>query len=136
MKMDDFQKLKDKIEQELKITDENVMDKSIQLSNLYSIILKIYSKELRALKEKQLEKDKVFGELYLQYRHKFDYNVETKAEAETYIRADPKYYQVALEFVQIEVQVKFLEQALSHIDNLGFRIKNYIDLKKMKLGLM
>jgi len=136
MKTEDFQKLKDKIEQELKITEDNVMDKSIQLSNLYSMVLKIYSKELRALKEKQLEKDKTFGELYLHYRHKFDYNVETKAEAETYIKADPKFYQVALEFVQIEVQVNFLEKTLTHIDNLGFRIKNYVDLKKMKLGLM
>jgi hypothetical protein len=136
MKSDDFQKLKDKIEQELKITEDNVMEKSIQLSNLYSIILKIYSKELRFLKEKILDKDKIFGELYLHYRHKFDYNVETKAEAETYIKADPKYYQIALECAQVEVQVVFLEKTLTHIDNLGFRIKNFVDLKKIKLGLM
>lgn len=138
MKTEDFQKLKDIIEQELKITEENVMDKSIQLSNLYSMILKIYSKELRALKEKKLEIDRCFGINYAKLKNEgyFGRNVESIKEAEIYIFNDNQYYQLKLEYSQIETQVEILQKYLSQIDNLGFRIGNYITLKKMKLGLM
>jgi len=138
MKTEDFQKLKDRIEIELKVTEDNVMEKSIQLSNLYSMVLKIYSKELKSLKEKKLEIDRCFGINYAKYKNE-GYNgrsVESIKEAEIYIFNDNQYYQLKLEFSQIETQVNFLEKTLTHIDNLGFRIKNFVDLKKMKLGLL
>lgn len=134
MKNEDFQKLKKFVEKELKIEESNVMEKSIQLSNLYTKFLQIYTRELKNLKSKHHEKAKVYGELYHHYKFKFDYQLDTKAEVESYIRADDKYYQIALEYSNLEVQVKYLEQILEQINNLGFRIKNYIDLKKISLG--
>ncbi|MFW6173021.1 MAG: recombination mediator protein UvsY [Elusimicrobiota bacterium] len=134
MKNEDFQKLKKFVEKELKIEESNVMEKSIQLSNLYTKFLQIYTRELKNLKSKHHEKAKTYGELYHHYKFKFDYQLDTKAEVESYIRADDKYYQIALEYSNLEVQVKYLEQILEQINNLGFRIKNYIDLKKISLG--
>jgi len=110
------------------------MEKSIQLSNLYSKTLQIYSKELRILKMKKVDMEKTFGELYHKYKFNFDYQLDTKAEVENYIKSDDIYYKLALEYAQQEVQVNFLEQTLGHINNMGFRIKNYIDLKKISLG--
>jgi len=136
MKVEDFQKLKDVVEKELKITDENVLEKSIQLSNFYAKFLQIYSKELKILKSLYHEKDKVYGKLYHHYKFEGDFQLDTKAEVEAYIKADDTYYKIALKYSQQEIQVKFLEQVLDHINNLGFRIKNYIDLKKMSQGLM
>lgn len=136
MKNEDFQKLRNFVEKELKIEESNVMEKSIQLSNLYTKFLQIYTRELKNLKSKHHEKAKVYGELYHHYKFKFDYQLDTKAEVESYIRADDKYYQIALEYSNLEVQVKYLEQILEQINNLGFRIKNYIDLKKISQGLM
>ena len=136
MKSEDFQKLKLKVEVELKITEENVMEKSIQLSNLYANILQIYTKELKFLKTKGHEKDKIFGELYHHYKFNFNFQLDSKGEIESYIKADNTFYNIALEYSQQEVQVKYLEQLLEHINNLGFRIKNYIDLKKISKGLM
>jgi len=134
MNQSDFQKLKSFFELELKITEQNIMEKSIQLSNLYSKTLQIYSKELRILKMKKVDMEKTFGELYHKYKFNFDYQLDTKAEVENYIKSDDIYYKLALEYAQQEVQVNFLEQTLGHINNMGFRIKNYIDLKKISLG--
>jgi hypothetical protein len=135
MQQDAFDKLKKYVDQELKITEENILDKSIQISNLYNQFLKLYNKELFDFKNKLLEKDKIYGELYHHYKFKFDYNLDTKSEIDNYIRSDEKYYQMALECVKLEVQVKFLEQILENINNLGYRIKNYIDLMKFKKGV-
>lgn len=136
MKTEDFQKLKDYVEQQLKVTDENIMAKTIELSNLQVYISKVYSKELKTLKTKGLEKDKIYAELYHHYKFKFDFALESKAEIDTYVKGDDKYYQVALEYAQLEVQMAYLEQVLSNINNLGFRINNYVALKKLKMGLI
>lgn len=134
MKIEDFQKFKDLVDKELKVDENNITSKSIQLSNVYTQFLKIYSKELKDLKAKQVERDKIYGELYHHYKFEYDHALETKAEIDTYVRKDPKFYQIALEYSQIEVQVKFLEDTLAHINNIGFRIKNYIDLQKLSKG--
>lgn len=136
MKLESFRKLKQKVEDELRLTDENIMAKSIQLSNFANKIRGLYSKEFHILRNKAAEKDKVYGELYHKYKYNYEYQLETKGEVEAYIRADDVYYKVALEYAQQEMQVKYLEETMTHINNMGFRIKNYIDLQKMKLGLM
>jgi len=136
MNADDFQKLKEKIENLLILTDDNVLDKSIQISNYYMKFLQIHSKECKDLKSKFHQREKIYGELYHQYKYNFEYSLDTKNEVEAYIKADDKYYKAALEYSQQEIQVKFLEQSLDHINNMGFRIKNYIDLVKIKKGLM
>lgn len=137
MKTDDFQKLKDRVEQELKITEDNIMDKSIQLSNMYSIILNIYTKELKNLKFKKADMDKLYGEIYhvLKKEGYEGHSVDSKTEATVYINSDPRFYPLRLEYAQLEIQVQYLEKTLSLIDNLGFRIKNFIDLQKLKKGI-
>jgi len=136
MKSESFQKLKAKVESELKITPENVEQKSLQLSNFHTQCLQLFVKELSILKKKLLDKDKIYGELYHKYKYNFDYQLDTKGEVEAYIKADDKYYQIALECAQQEVQVKYLEDTCLQINNLGFRIKNFIDLRKIDKGLL
>ncbi len=135
MENEKFQKLKNAIENELKLDDNNIMNKSIQLSNFYMSILQIYNKELKELKIKLLGKDKCYGERYHHYKFKFDYQLDSKSEIDNYVRADEIFYNKALEYSQQEIQVDFLEQSLTHINNIGFKIKNYIDLQKLKQGL-
>lgn len=136
MKNEDFQKLKELVESRLKINDDNVMNKSLDISNIQIEILKIHSKEFRLLKIKQLDKDKVYGELYHFYKFKFDHSLDSKSEIDTYIRADDKFYQIALEISQQEIQVNFLEKTLEMINTMGYKIKNYVDLQKISKGLI
>lgn len=134
MKTESYQKLKQKVEEELQLTDENVEAKSLQLSNFHNKIRNLFTKELEILKHKLIQRDKVYGELYHKYKYNFDYQLDTKGEVEAYIKSDNKYYQIAIECANQEVQVKYLEETLVHINNMGFKIKNFIDLKKMRLG--
>jgi hypothetical protein len=107
MKIEDFQKLKDFIEKEMKIDKNNILEKTIQISNLYPNLLKIYSKERRNLKNLDLLKDKLYGELYHHYKFKFDFSLDSKSEIDTYVKSDDKYYQICLEYNQQEIQVDF-----------------------------
>jgi len=136
MTKDEFKKLKLMVEKSLKITHDNVTDKTISLSTLYANLIQVYSKEVKILKTKFHDKEKIYGDLYHHYKFNFQFQLDTKAEVEAYIKADNKYYTAALEYVDQEIVVKFIEQTLDHINNIGFRIKNYIDLKKMEKGLM
>lgn len=136
MKSEHFQELKKRIESELKITPENVEEKSLQLSNFHTQCLQIFIKELGILKNKLIEKDKIYGQLYHKYKYNYQYTLETKNEVDAYIKADDLYYNIALECANIEVQVKYLEDVCMQINNLGFRIKNFIDLRKIDKGLM
>jgi hypothetical protein len=136
MTNEDFQKLKKVINSQLTITDENVMTKSVQISVIYADLMEIWSKELRELKNISHRKDKIYGDLYHHYKFKFNYQLDSAKEIDNYVKADDKYYQVALEYSNQEVIVKYLEQTLTHINNLGFRITSYVEMKKMKKGII
>ncbi|MFW6282046.1 MAG: recombination mediator protein UvsY [bacterium] len=131
-----FQELKKLIEKEIKLDESNIMEKSIQLSNLHTKMLQLYSNELKLLKNKYHEREKIFGELYEHFRFKSDYSLTTKTEIEPFIKSNDKYYKAALEYSQQEVIVKYIEQTIDQINALGFRIKNYIDLLKIKKGIL
>lgn len=145
----EFQKFKKRIEEQLKISPSNVDEKNIALSNLYINLLQIWSKEMKILKQISADKDKIYGDLYHHYRfgntpkngqiyrvnQQIDFQLDSKSEIDVYIRSDNIYYQKALEYSDQEIIVKFIEQSLDIINSLGYRIKNYIDLQKMKKGL-
>jgi hypothetical protein len=147
MTFDDFQKLKKKMVEELKVNEENVQQKSISISNLYMSVLSVYNKERYEFKKLECEKDKLYGELFHHYKYggtpqtqakygKQDYQLDTKTEIDPYIKSNPDYYDLVLKMAQIENQVNFLEQSLQNINNMGFRIKNYVELLKISKGLM
>jgi hypothetical protein len=144
MKIEDFQKLKDLVEQELKLTQENVMDKSLQLSKFYIMFLKIQSKEKRNLEIKKLEKEKVYGELYHWYKFnvadknglKFEFQLGSISEIDIYVKSNPQYHQIALECSQIENHISFLDQTLQHINSMGFTIGHYVNMLKINKGLL
>ena len=138
MKKEDYEKLKEKFEQETRITEDNIQEKSIQLSNLYSIMLNLYTRELKNLKIKKIEMERIYGEIYLDLKKngKDGIDSSSKADADIYINSDQRYYPLKIEYAQLQSQVDYLEKTLSILDNLGFRIKNYIDIVKIRKGLM
>jgi hypothetical protein len=140
---EDFEKLKIYVETEFKLTESNVLQKSLQISNLLYELTSIYSKESKLLKIQQIEKDKFYGELYRYYRYgemkgrpNFQQSLSTKSEIDPYIESDELYYKIALEVAGQEVIVNYLEQIVKSINSLGYNIKNYIDLQKFNKGIM
>ena len=136
MDLKSFSKLKEIIEKELFFNEDNVERMSLHTSNLYMKYLRVYSNEVKILKGISLEKNKIFGELMHHYKFKVDFQLDSKSEIESYIRSDEKYYNISLEYSNQEIVVEYLEKILSRINTMGFEIKNYIEIVKLKKGLI
>jgi len=130
MEIKTFKALMKKLDLELTLTEENLIEKSKKLPMLYNEYLDIFSKELRSLKKLSADKHKKFGELYKHFKYFDNHNWETKGEIETQILAHDEYYALVVEFNEQETMVKQLEMALENIKRTSFQIKNIIEYKK------
>jgi hypothetical protein len=135
MNIDQFKLLKSNTETEINVTEDNISEKSIKFTSIYNKYLSLYIQELRILKKLTLDKDKIYGELYNKFKFNNNFQLDTNKEIDVYVRADDKYYNVSLDLQNQEMVVKYLEEVLQNINNTGYRIKNYIELQKLKQGL-
>ncbi|MDD5651610.1 MAG: recombination mediator protein UvsY [Candidatus Nanoarchaeia archaeon] len=143
MKKDDFEKLKVYFQNECKLTDENILKKTLQMSNLFHEVQPIFSKEYKILKLLEIEKNKLYGQLYHYYKYgkmegkeDFKFTLETKSEIDSYIKSDELYYNKMLEYANQEIIVEYLKEIIKNINNIGYNIKNYIDLQKVYKGIV
>lgn len=130
-----FNRLKKIVEQQLRLDENNIEKMSIQSGTLYHKYLKFYLQELHILKEIGVTKDKIYGELYHKYKYEGDYQLSTKTEVDVYVKNDQKYYTKCLEEANQEIIVKYLECVVDSIMKMGFQIKNYIELIKIRNGI-
>lgn len=139
MNLEQYQVLKKKVEEDLLVDESNAAEKSLKFSSLYSKYLSLYMQELRILKTISVEKDKLYGELYHKYKFNtdkdFNYQLDSGKEIDTYVRKNESFYKKCLDFQNQEIIVKYLEETLSNLNNTGYRIKNYIELLKLKMGI-
>ena len=135
MNLEQFKVLKAKVEDDLLVDESNAAEKSLKFSSLYSKYLALYMQELRLLKTLNTDKDKLFGELYHFYKFENNFQLDSSKEIETYVRSNLKFYNKCLEFQNQEIIVKYLEEVLQNITNTGYRVKNYVELLKLKMSL-
>lgn len=135
MMMDDFKKLKKVVEKDLKWSRDTAQDKEVQLSTLYSKYLEVYIGQAYIRRKLELKKDKIYGKLYHKYKFDFEFQLDTKAEVESYIKADDEYYKIALEVANQQMITNYIEEVLKEINTIGFNIKDYIELEKLKRGV-
>ena len=138
MTEDNFNAIKLRSQRDLIIDENNVLETCLNLGKMYNNYLIVYSTEIRTLKDMNIELDKRYGDLYHKYKYgkEFDYALNNKGEVDVYINNDPSYYEYN-KFVKFqEVVVKFLEYHLECLSKMSYTIKNYIELKKIKLGVM
>ena len=135
MDIENFKSLKLKAEKDLIVNETNAADKSLEFARLYSKYTSLYMQELRILKQMSTDRDKLYGDLYHKLKFKNDYQLDSSKEIDIYIKSDESYYNKCLEFQNQEIVVKYLEETLQNITVTGYRIKNYVDLLKLKMGL-
>jgi hypothetical protein len=136
MTLDELEKLKSIFEKEISINEDNVLQMSIDITKISSKYLKIFIKEIRIKKRMEIEKDQMYGKLYHKYKHEFKFQMDSSKEIDTYVRSDDSYYNKCLELSNQEVITEFLEKALDIINRAGFSVKNYIDLMKLRSGII
>lgn len=120
-----------------KLTDDNMMDKSMELpryATKYTIMLTEQEKILKGMK---IDLDKIIQERHHYYRFgDYEFRLDTKSEIATYIDGDDKVITHKKMISFQEAVVDYLKATVSNISKTGFFIKSYIDLYKMKNGMI
>ena len=135
----DFKTLKmfeKNIESKLSATENNVHELALKLSvHEYSVVM-IWSTEKKILDDlKQKEKFK-YATLYKNLKWGGDSAISTKGDAEALIFSDEDYHKLSVEISKQQHVVDVIEKTLDTIKKTGFSIKSYIELKKLREGII
>jgi hypothetical protein len=117
------------------ITAGNIAAKSIELTNEFIRHFDLYIIEYRVFQDLQVEKQKLYSELYKKYRYDNQQEARTKTEVEPFIYSDESYYKMCLSANDQEMVVKYLEGICDAIKKLSYNIKNIIDLKNLGMQI-
>ena len=132
-----FQDLKKFTKKQLNLTTDNVMEKSLMFNNLFIHYQNLYVSERRKLKDINNTMKKTYAELYHHYKFgEFDFKLDSKTEIETYVFGDDKYYNLKLQYDKQSLQVEYIKSTMDQIQKTSFQIGHYIDLLKIKNGLV
>lgn len=135
MNVEEFQK---KVDKDLEITKDNVYEKSMNYSSIYHKYISTYYRALNKLNELKIDKDKIYGDLYHEYKFQNKnggYEISTKTEVDLYVKRDDIYIKVAKQFSNQEGIVKYLELVLDDIKSMSYTLKNYIEFEKLRMGV-
>lgn len=135
MTKSDFSTLVKYTENKLKLTKDNVFDKSVEIVNAYTEYLNLYIKELKRYRELVIDKDRLYGTLYDDFRFNNNKALKSKTEIDPYIDSNKVFYDTKIAVMEQEMVVKYLEGILDNINRMSYNIKNFIELKQMKEGL-
>jgi hypothetical protein len=135
MNLEDLKKLKRRATEDVQFNEDNAVEMSTRIPNLYQKYLSLYITELEKYKEFVATRDQLYGRLIRDEKINGDIEWKNKDEYNAVINCNDDYYSLRLRTNQQELVVKFLEDTLSNINRMSFSIKNYIDLKKFLGGL-
>jgi len=135
MDLETFRKLKKKAEEEIKFDPKNVESLCVDNSSLYQKYLDIYSTELLTLKQMKIMYDSRFGVAYKEVKYKDGYDWSKKGEVENQINTREDILELRNKMAVQEVIVEYLQNVLENIKKLSFSVKNYIDYKKVMMGM-
>lgn len=135
MDIQQFKKLKVLAEKDLQFDEKNVLQMSEKVPNLFQRYLDIYVEELKVLKGMELDREKMYGDLYKHFKYNDSYEWNQKGEIESQINSNDEYNKLKIKMAQQEFMVKYLESVLDNIKRLSFSIKNWIEIKKFQAGM-
>jgi hypothetical protein len=136
MNNETFLKIQNDFDNDIIITPDNVMNKILMIPKLYSKYLNLYIREKRLLKIINTDVDKLFKKIYHDYKFNKNFVTGTIKEIEKYVSGDDDYIKIKLKFDKQSVYVEYLEKMLQVLNGLGYQINNYVDLLKIKNGII
>ena len=136
MTLEQLSKLKKAVGAHTKITPDNVMEKSLEIPNIHSKLLNLYYDEKKELKRMKSDLAVLYRDAYVQAKFHSDYNLTTKTDFDTFAMVEEKYHKAKIECDNQELVVEYIEKAMDSVSKLGFHIKSYIELLKIKNGIV
>lgn len=133
MTLDELNKLKKEATEDLSITEQNALEKTLEVPQLFQRYLSLFLRESLILKKMRVNLDKLYGQRFRYYRE--DYGRELRAgEIEHFINSEEEYHKKNLEYQTQEAICKYLEDTTQKMKNLSFDLKNFIDLRSFLGG--
>jgi flagellar biosynthesis/type III secretory pathway protein FliH len=134
MTFEEFQK---QASLDLTVEPDTAEQKTLKISSIYLKYLDIYYSEMRKLKEIQQTKDKVYAELFHEFRKKGFEGYEIKDKnVEVYLSLNENYQKIVGEFKDQTHKVSYIENLLEQINKMSYNIKNFVDIMKLKAGMI
>ena len=133
LKIDKLAELYARVEADFTLNEGNVMEKSLRAPILYNKWMMEFTKRSLELKQKMVNLEKIAGRKTKYFKE--EYNRDLKVgEIEKYLFTDDEYVNIYRQTRELEVICAYLEGITKKMSNLGFDVKNYIELKKFLNG--
>lgn len=133
MDLNQFIAVKKEVVEKLDLNERNVSEINMKSARYYTYYLDMYCEELDEYKKCKLGLDEVAGGLYKKYKETYNREL-TKGEIEAYIKQEKTYCGAKRKVDFQEIVTLYLENVLKEINNMNFKIKNLIELKKFYAG--
>lgn len=132
MNQSELNKIKKDLEDDLKITDDNVLDKTKTVPHLYQKYLSVYIKESMLLKKLKSDLDEFYG---LAFKKLFEGDRKlNKGEIDQFICAEKEYVNMKRQMEFQEQVCIFLEKSVDNVKAMSYNLNNYISLRKFLGG--
>lgn len=129
-----FIKLKKVVMNDVKITEDNLLEKAKKIPFIYHRYLDLFIAETKKLKSLKIETEKLYAKKYHKFKFEHDFALNNKGEIDVYINGDDEYYEMKRKYNWQIIVVKYLEETLENINRMSFAVNNTIKLKEFYSG--
>lgn len=133
-----FLTLQKQVMKDLKLTRDNVQDKILEMPIIYTRYRKLYYDQRKLLKNinSDIKKTKKNRYHYYKFGKDFEYSLDNNTERMIYVDGDDEMCDLYMLHDRQEAIVEFLKDTISQITKMSYLIRSYVDLEKMRNGLM
>jgi len=120
------------------LTRDNVNDKLLEMAVIYTKYRKLYYDQKTVLKNIDLEIKKTKKKRYHYYKfgEDFEFRLDNATERMIYVDGDEELCDLYLLYDKQESIVDFLKDTMSQINKMSYLIRSYVDLEKMRNGIL
>ena len=131
-----FIQLQKRIIKDIELTKDNVQEKILELPILYTKYRKLYFEQRRILKNISNEIKQTKKERYHYYKFSAGFRLDSATEIKLYVDGDDELCTLRLLYDKQDGIVSFLEQTVQDISRMSYLIRSYVDLEKLRNGVM
>lgn len=131
--------LKVQFEEDIKISEEMIDRQIISIPKIMAKYIFFYSDTLKDMSNISCEKDELFYSFMIEYRggktdiSQFTWNA---TELKKMIETSPRFMELTRKELELQSNLKVVEEMISNIKSIGYSMNNYISYKKLMNGVI
>lgn len=128
--------LQKKINTDLLLTVDNIKLKILELPIIFNKYKKIFMTQKKLLQEINVAIKKKKKVKYHYYKFNYDFQLNSASEINMYVEGDDELCELYVLYDKQENIVNLLSDTLTQITKMSFLIKSYVDLEKLRVGII